>query len=103
MRYKDTPILLNKAAQIKPLLDDRGVESITHYGTFDMNSIKLSYESPTYHVWSYGDRYFKLAQHYYNNPQLWWIIAKFNNRPTENMNAYGDIVLIPKLNSELLV
>ena len=100
MRYKNTETIKNKTEQFKPLFEDRGVDSIVHYRTFDMASIKLSYESPIIHIWTYGDRYFKLAQRYYNNPQIWWVIAKFNNRPTENMNAYGDLIMIPRLTSE---
>ena len=35
------------------------------------------------HLWSYGDRYYKLAYQYYGNPRYWWVIAWWNGLPTE--------------------
>lgn len=47
------------------------------------------------HIWSVGDRYYKLAEEYYGDPRDWWIIAKFNNKPTEAHIKIGDVLLIP--------
>ncbi len=47
------------------------------------------------HIWKVGDRYFKLAQKYYGNPQLWWVIAWFNQKPTEHHLKLGDGLRIP--------
>lgn len=47
------------------------------------------------HVWSYGDRYYKLAHKYYGDSQYWWIIAWYNTRPTEADVKTGDYIEIP--------
>ncbi len=48
------------------------------------------------HVWTLGDRFYKLAQKYYGDVRDWWIIAKFNNKPTESHVSLGEVILIPK-------
>lgn len=48
-----------------------------------------------YHVWKSGDRLYKLADQYYGNPKYWWVIAKFNKKPTEQHFTLGDVVSIP--------
>ncbi len=47
------------------------------------------------HIWGVGDRYFKLANRYYGDPELWWVIAFFNQKPTEFDIKAGDIIFIP--------
>ncbi len=54
------------------------------------------------HVWKYGDRYYKLANTYYGDPQLWWIIAWYNGYPTEVNVKIGDVLEIP-LNFEQII
>jgi nucleoid-associated protein YgaU len=46
-------------------------------------------------VWIEGDRYWKLASQYYNDPKMWWVIAWFNKAPTEQHLSIGDMVVIP--------
>ena len=46
-------------------------------------------------VWTIGEKYFKLADEFYGNPEYWWIIAWFNQKPLETDFAPGDIVDIP--------
>jgi membrane protein insertase Oxa1/YidC/SpoIIIJ len=46
-------------------------------------------------VWQTGDKYFKLADEHYGNPNLWWIIASYNMAPTEAHLDIGDIVYVP--------
>jgi len=47
------------------------------------------------HIWSLGDRYYKLAHKHYGDSELWWVIAWYNNAPTESHLELGDVVLIP--------
>jgi nucleoid-associated protein YgaU len=49
----------------------------------------------TRHTWKTGDRYYKLAAKYYNRPELWWVIAYYNAKPTEGHLRLGDTILIP--------
>jgi len=53
------------------------------------------------HVWKSGDRFYKLASQYYQSPNNWWIIATFNNKPTEHHVKAGEKILIP-LDPDLL-
>ena len=45
---------------------------------------------------SHGDKLYKLAHRYYGSSGFFWIIAMFNNKPTDAHYNYGDIVLIPE-------
>ena len=46
-------------------------------------------------MWKIGDRYWKYAAKYYDNPQMWWVIGWFNKKPAESDLKIGDKVLIP--------
>ena len=54
------------------------------------------------HVWSVGDRFYKLASIHYGDPTLWWVIAHFNQRPTEAHVKIGDTIVVPIPLSEAL-
>ena len=54
------------------------------------------------HVWTMGDKYYKLADAFYGDSRDWWVIAKFNQKPTESHVKIGDIILIPKPLSVIL-
>lgn len=45
--------------------------------------------------WSEGDRLYKLSKNYYNSINFWWVIAFFNQKPTDSDYQIGDLVLIP--------
>ena len=47
------------------------------------------------HTWTTGDKYYKLAVTYYNDASLWWVIAWFNQRPTESHVKVGEVIQIP--------
>lgn len=42
-------------------------------------------EEDTYIITSNGDRYDLLADSFYNDPKLWWIIASANNATADNL------------------
>ena len=54
------------------------------------------------HIWKTGDRYYKLAEQYYGNPEYWWVIARYNQKPTESHLRKGDIIVIPTPLAKLL-
>jgi hypothetical protein len=83
----------------KQYLEDRDLNNIVYYSTPDikkMNMDDLAYLDLDMHIWSLGDRYFKLASNYYGNPSYWWIIALVNDAPTEAHLEIGQIVHIPR-------
>ena len=50
----------------------------------------------TSHTWKLGDRYYKLAYEHYGDPEVWWVIAMYNKKPTEAFVNVGDRIYIPK-------
>lgn len=97
-RYNNRKIKYNTSELIQKILDSKNVNGIRHYSSPD---IKL----PTYldkkniktipSVWKRGDRLYKYAEAYYSNPELWWIIALYNNKPTDAHFNIGDVFYIP--------
>ena len=51
-------------------------------------------DSDQYFIATEGDRCDNLAQQFYNNPNLWWFIARVNNLTTMNIPA-GTSLRIP--------
>lgn len=47
------------------------------------------------HVWSHGDKLYKLANRYFGDRNLFWLIGLFNNKPTDSHFTYGDVVYVP--------
>jgi nucleoid-associated protein YgaU len=47
------------------------------------------------HTWTRGDSFYRLAHTYYGDSRYWWIIAMFNNTPTEHHIQFGDQILVP--------
>lgn len=96
-------------------LDNRGIgrnEHIKYFDNFQKRNVKFvdQYVSPTIapitfdddqaifkteHIWTMGDKLWKLSQQYYGEPTYWWIIAWYNRKPTESHFSVGDVVLIP--------
>lgn len=76
----------------------RRVRTIRHYNTPNMTYPKGSQVENLVvrnHVWKQGDRYYKLAQQYYGDTKLWWLIAWYNMAPTDSHLKIGQIVKIP--------
>ena len=46
-------------------------------------------------IWSIGDKMYKYAHEAYGSTQYWWIIAWFNNKPTDIHCKLGDVIYIP--------
>ena len=91
-------ILRNTEETYKEVFRNRGVNHIDHYSTPKMyhpNAENLKDIELIGYVWKMGDRYSKLAYKFYGDPKLWWIIAWFNQMPTESHLALGDVIQIP--------
>jgi len=92
------PVVRNKEELYKELLRKRGVNHIDHYPTpilnhpeaEDIEDIEI-----ISHVWKQGDRYSKLAHKHYGDARFWWVLAWFNQLPTESHIDYGDVIQIP--------
>ena len=97
-RYDNRIVFKNENEHYKKFFKERSVLLIRHY-----NTPRISYPSQkqinnlsvVQHVWAVGDRYYKLASNYYKNPKHWWLIAWYNQAPTEGHLKIGDLVYIP--------
>jgi nucleoid-associated protein YgaU len=104
-RYDTRQMFLNIGEKYENLMEKRNTKSILQYATANLThptSNEIANLSTVNHVWSEGDRFWKLADQYYNQPELWWVIAWFNRMPTEGQVKLGDIVVVPLPLSKIL-
>jgi nucleoid-associated protein YgaU len=98
MRYDERQIILNNSPLYKEKLRKTGKRAITQYATAPLRNPtqeeakNLMVET---HVWKQGDRFYKLADRYYGDSKLWWVIAQYNMTPTEAYVGLGSQVYIP--------
>jgi nucleoid-associated protein YgaU len=97
-RYDNTRIAVNNSKSYKQLFMNRNVKNINQFVTANIDPITmeqaLELDIQT-HVWKLGDRYYKLAHQFYGQAHLWWVIALFNQKPTESHLSTGDVLNIP--------
>lgn len=97
-RYAGTPIGINDLEQYQLILKEKGIKFIRQYfspnlrhpDAQDVMELEL-----VGHTWSLGDRFYKLAYKYYGDSTLWWVIAWYNQTPTEAQVEIGDTLQIP--------
>jgi len=103
-RYSNRTMVINSHKMYHNTLKNRGTKRITQFATPKFITLpddlrkNVSYELA---IWQIGDKYFKFADRYYGDPELWWIIASFNLAPTEAHLDIGDTIYIP-INWELI-
>ena len=97
-RYDNVDKFVNSSTVYRNIFKDKGVQHIQQYGTRALKyptKRQIQQLQVIAHAWKYGDRYYNLAHKYYGQPKMWWVIAFFNQRPTESLLRYGDIIYIP--------
>tara|TARA_R110000824_G_scaffold17841_1_gene71600 strand:+ start:708 stop:1046 length:339 start_codon:yes stop_codon:yes gene_type:complete len=97
-RYAGTSIGINDLEQYELILKEKGVQFIRQY--FSPNLVHPTAQEVRElelvgHTWSLGDRFYKLAYKYYGDSTLWWVIAWYNQTPTEAQVQIGDTLQIP--------
>jgi hypothetical protein len=105
MRYDKKQVALNRSSLYKNVFNERGVKYIEQYSTpklihptvEQIENLKI-----INHLWKPGDKYYKLAHSYYDDPKKWWIIAWFNKAPTESHLKIGETVYVPMPLREIL-
>ena len=98
MRYTKNRIIENRDHAYKRYLKKRCMNRINHFSTskFRHPDLKdLSNFDRVSHIWKVGDKYYKLAHEHYGDPSKWWVIALYNQKPTESHVSPGDVVFIP--------
>ena len=97
-RYDNRKIISNRDDSIRELLNERGINFAIHYTTpvfAQLTEKQVKKLKLLALVWNQYQKFYKLANEYYGDPKFWWIIAKFNNKPTEFHVNDGDILYIP--------
>ena len=106
MRNMQRKKFRNNSETYKKSLEERGYPGgIIHYSTAMLRhpSIpEMAKLKRQQHVWSIGDRYYKLAHEYYGDSRYWWVIAWFNKKPTESHLTIGEVLYIPSPLEEVL-
>lgn len=104
-RYKQSRKATNKDDMYKDVFDKRGIKSITQFRAKRLRQVDQSVKQRIRfreYVWSYGDTFWLLAHKSYADSKLWWIIAGFNNKPTEAHIEIGETIKIPIEVSDVL-
>ncbi len=97
-RYDYRTIFYNREPLYDNIFEERHVKGIRHYDTptFKYPTVaEISGMTKKTHIWSTGDRFYKLAIENYGAAQYWWVIALFNKKPTEAQIQTGDVIYIP--------
>jgi len=97
-RYIFRSIGINSSPSFKEAFDSRGVKFIRQYKTPKLvypTAEQISELTTIGHVWSLGDRFYKLAHEHYGSSELWWVIAWYNQTPLESQIDMGDVIEIP--------
>ena len=97
-RYRGRKIYRTKNSLYAKELKEKGLRYFRYYETPKFKELtaqqKVSMDIIS-HAWKSGDRFYKLAHQYYGDAELWWIIARFNNKPTEGHVQLGENIRIP--------
>lgn len=98
-RYKDRETLADIDYRKQKNLKQRK-ETINYFET-STKKIDTDYENFSFinYTWKNGDKLYKIAQSFYDDPTLWWIIAEFNQKPTDFDFSAGETIKIPNPNS----
>ena len=97
-RYSKISLLINNNELYKNFFQDRYVKQINQYATIEykypseeqLNSLEFDN-----YIWKIGDKYWKLAQKYYNDPTYWWVIGFINKKPIDSDVQVGDVIYVP--------
>lgn len=98
-RYKNRQIVRNTNELYDSFLEERDLNSIRHFRTPFITHPTGRERRRLLHtkvVWKQGDRFWKLAAEHYGNPKYWWVIAWYNQKPTEASVNLGTVIMIPR-------
>lgn len=104
-RLRKRSIKRNRNVIYEDFLKRIGRLYITHFNSpeFNFPSVaEIQNLNVISHVWKIGDRYEKLASQFYDDPEMWWVIAFFNQKPAEFLLSPGDIVYVPQPLEDIL-
>jgi hypothetical protein len=97
-RYRGTEIVLNDLEEHQEFFEVRGTKFIMQHRTRSLKKISPADHAALHqqmHLWKQADRFWKLAAGYYGDVKYWWVIAEYNQKPTEAHISNGDVIVIP--------
>ena len=97
VRYFKRGTIFNSFPEYSKQLNARNKFGILQYATPKLQRVDyydMSRLDTLTHIWTFGDRYYKLADRYYGNSTVWWVIAFLNQKPTEAHCNLGDNIVI---------
>lgn len=97
-RYDNRIIFKNRSEIYEKTFRERDVKLIRHFNTpqYSFPTVEETQGlTSVQHIWVVGDRFFKLASYYYGIPEYWWVIAFYNQKPTEADVTLGDPIYVP--------
>ena len=97
-RYDNVDVFINSDRVYRNILGDRGLTQVQQYGTRNLmypTRAQLRELNIIAHTWRYGDRYYNLAHEHFGDAKMWWVIAFYNQNPTEFHVKAGDVIYIP--------
>ena len=97
-RYRTRRLLKNNDESYATQVGNRKVNFIRHYSTPVLTyptTAQLIELTIVNRIWKTGDKFYKLANTFYADPEYWWIIPWFNKKPLETDYAIGSIISIP--------
>ena len=100
-RYTKRSMILNDDVNYqKSLFSDRGIKQVMQYETpvfsYPTNGEMAGALEIETVRWGATHKLYNLAEEFYGEPELWWVIAWFNRKPTEGHFSIGDVVYIPQ-------
>ena len=97
-RYSSTRKFRNNLEYYDYLRNKRKLKVVSHYATPVLKHPTVEQRTRLVsdtHIWTLGDRYYKLAAQYYGDSQYWWVIAWQNGIGLEGQLKNGDLIEIP--------
>lgn len=97
-RYSKTKRFRNNLEYYDYLRQKRKLKVANHYATPTLRHPNVTDRTNLVtdtHIWTLGDRYYKLADKYYGDSSYWWVIAWYNAVPVEADLLTGDMIEIP--------
>jgi len=97
-RYTKRNRIFNDLPRYDSINKNRDTKVISMYATPEMHPLteeQISSIEARSHLWKVGDKFYKLAHEHYGDPSMWWVIAWYNQTPTESHVKLGDIIYVP--------
>ncbi len=104
-RYENRRQVINDLERYKALFQKRGVNFINMYKTPVLKHLteeEIAELTVLSHRWTSRDTFYKMAHQYYGDPTMWWVIAWFNQKPTDSHPILGEIIYVPTPLDEIL-